>query len=258
MKLEAKWNSRHAWPCALAMVVLAEVMNRALQMAAHISISFAHWWIAHPNFIQGFLLISRSMLWLLFCFGFARVRSIRVFIQDTGLGQRPGLLGWSVAWIGVGIGLIAIYGTWTGRIPPNRLSRSFFYAGWASQVFFVAYAVLLGPFAEELAMRGFLYRAFRGSYGTVLSTTLVLCVHLYFHWGLLSRSLYTLACIESLEIVLCALRERKENTWNCVLCHAAYNAVQNSYWQIWLVGIFLLLPYCLSRTRQPLDKAPHE
>jgi len=98
-------------------------------------------------------------------------------------------------------------------------------------------------------MRGFLYRAFRGSYGRALSTALVICFHTYFHWGLVSRSLYTLVYLSLLQVLLCMTRERTGNVWNCILCHSAYNAAVGVNWATYFIGMILLFPFCVRSTQ---------
>ena len=148
------------------------------------------------------------------------------------------------------IGFLALYGTYKQWIPPDQLSRDFFYQGGVAKWFFIIYGVLVGPFSEEVVRRGFLYRAFRGSYKPLLSTVFVLCVHAYFHWGLISHSLYTFSCLLLVEALLCFIREWTGNVWNCVLCHAVYNATQGLPWYVYTVGLIFYLPYLYHKRKR--------
>jgi uncharacterized protein len=103
--------------------------------------------------------------------------------------------------------------------------------------------VLLTPFYEETVMRGFLYRAFRGSYGVLASAAFVLLVVAYFHWGLLSRPL-SFACIALGSLLLCGIREWTGSLWNCILFHAAYNATVTLRWPFYVFGLLAVLPLC--------------
>ena len=90
-------------------------------------------------------------------------------------------------------------------------------------------------------LRGFLYRAFRGSCGVLFSTALVLSVMIYFHWELVRESLATLLLLIAAGSTLCAIREYTQNTWNCVVFHAAYNATVIRQWPILILMVVVLL-----------------
>ena len=109
---------------------------------------------------------------------------------------------------------------------------------------YAACTVLLAPFYEEMVMRGFLYRSFRGSYAFLPSTGFVLLIVAYFHWGLLSPPL-SFACIAVGSILLCAIREWTGSLWNCILFHAAYNATVTLRWPFYVFGLLAVLPLCV-------------
>jgi membrane protease YdiL (CAAX protease family) len=97
--------------------------------------------------------------------------------------------------------------------------------------------ILIAPFFEEIVFRGFLYGAFRSSYGIVFSTVATMVISSYFHWGLFMISPFGMLCGTILGIFLCWVRERTGNTWVCILCHAAYNATVTRQWMLVLVAI---------------------
>lgn len=251
-----KWKARDGFVCALALIILSIITNELLRVTYLNNPSFTNWFKANEKFAQGVLLLIHSSLWVLTAFVLARIRSPRGFLDQVGLSSQPTLSGWFGAWIAIGICFLALYGVAKQWIPPNQFSRSFHYQGGITKWFFIWYAVLIAPFSEEVVMRGFLYRAFRGSYNIYLSVILVLCVHGYFHWGIIIQSFYTFMCLVLVEILLCAIREWTSSVWNCVLCHAAYNATQNLPWYLFSIGLILYLPYLyyVSRKRQVLDR----
>jgi membrane protease YdiL (CAAX protease family) len=119
-------------------------------------------------------------------------------------------------------------------------------------------AVLVAPCTEELLVRGFLYRAWRRSHGVLVSTCLVLCLHFVSHYSTVTRSVFVLLCLDAVEVTLCQIRERTKSTWNCVLCHSAYNAAQTPGWPSLLGQGMLLIPLFLFfwyRNRAPLNGA---
>jgi membrane protease YdiL (CAAX protease family) len=252
MNPENNWKPRNAWQCWLALVLLELVITIWLRTAQNNPAS-DNWLFTHEYTIQNALKIFRVGLWLSVAFWFSGAQSVRDFIQSTGLNQKPTLLGWWGAWIAIGITLIDHFGVLKGWTSPNRETRGFFSNGGEILVFYVIYVISAGPFFEEVVFRGFLYRAFRGSYGRFLSTVLIICMAAWFHWGAVIHSLWTPACLFSLWILLCVIRERTGSVWNCVLCHAAYNAAGTVAWPYYVVGMLLLLPYCKMK-RSVLEK----
>jgi membrane protease YdiL (CAAX protease family) len=242
-KQHIKWKPRDGFLCALALILLSYITNEILWYLYDNIPACADWLKAHSNLTQGALMLVQSSLSLLTVFLFARVRSIQNFFAQAGLINQPTLSGWFSAWVSIGIGFLALYGVTKQWIPPNHISRSFYYQGGAAKWFFIVYAVLIAPFCEEIVRRGFLYRAFRGSYKLPLSIFLILCFHAYFHWGIISHSFYTFGCLVLVEIWLCLIQEWTGNLWNCVLCHTIYNATQNLPWYVYSIGLILYLPY---------------
>jgi len=74
-------------------------------------------------------------------------------------------------------------------------------------------------------MRGFLYRAFRNTYGFVGATTFVLLVAGFTHMDVVFKSLWGLFFIMSGNVAFCYVREKSPSLWDCILCHVAYNGV---------------------------------
>ena len=244
-----KWKARDGFVCALALIILSFLTNQILWFAYENSPACADWLNAHSNLTQGALMLVESSLSLFAVLVFARTWPVRNLFTQVGLSYRPTLPGWFAACVVIGIGFLALYGSAKQWIPPNQLVRDFYFQGGTAKWFFIIYGVLVAPFSEEVVRRGFLYRAFRGSFKPIPSTFFVLCVHTYFHWGLISHSFYALSCLVLVEVLLCFIREWTGNVWNCVLCHAVYNATQCLPWYIYTTVLVLLLPYCVYRKR---------
>jgi membrane protease YdiL (CAAX protease family) len=232
------------------------ITNEVLWIADRNSHSFASLLYAHRNLTQAALLLTQGSLSLCIVFLFARIQSVHNFFNQVGMSHQPTLSGLFAACVAVGIGYLALYGVVKQWIPPNQLFRSFYYQGGWAKWFFIVDALLIAPFCEEVVRRGFLYRAFRGSYKPPSSICFVLCVHAYFHWGTISQSLCTFTCLVLVEIWLCLIQEWTGNLWNCVLCHAAYNATQNLPWYIYSIGLILywLYLYNISRKRRNVNR----
>lgn len=241
---ETKWRVGSAWQCTVALVIFEFVISLGIRVA-QVTPSTAQWVRGHEYSIQTCLKLLRALAWLALAYGFSRSRSARSFALRAGITDGPTLLGWCSAWVGVAIGLAALYAAHTGLTPRDRVVHGFYNQGGELLLFFVVFAILVSPFFEEVVLRGFLYSAFRGSYGRTLSTFIVLSVTSYFHWSTISGSLYSALCLTSLWIMLCLLRERAGTVWNCVLAHAAYNAAQTVTWPTYIAAMILVLPFCL-------------
>ena len=249
---ERTWRAGDAWICAVVLIVLSLCFNELLWSISRDSRVSANWLQSPAGTLV--LRLFRTAWWLLVVFLFTRARSAREFFGRSGLSLPPNLTGWSAAWIGVAIGWLDLYGVIKGWVPQSQISSSYYSQGGAMWWSYVAYVVLLGPFYEETVMRGFLYRAFRGSYGIVASIFFVLCVVAYFHWGLLSRPL-SFFCAVIGAVFLCVIRERTASLWNCVLFHVAYNATVTVQWWFYVFGLLAVLPLC---ARATFKKAPRE
>jgi membrane protease YdiL (CAAX protease family) len=240
------WKASDAWLCALVLIALQLCIDGWLRIGARLNPSFAHW--LSTVFSRGAFMVLDCVLWLLIAFWFARVQSVHQFLGRVGLRRRLTLSGWSAAWGAIAIGLLGRYAVAKGWAPPSQSFRAFWFGGAVARWFFILRIVLIVPVYEEIAMRGFLYRAFRGSYGRFISTALVLCVVTFFHWGLVSRAVLAFVCVESGAILLCVIRERTGNLWNCIVFHAAYNATGFLSWPVYVIGMILLFPYCSQPT----------
>ena len=238
-----KWTARNAWRCALALVILEFLISVGLRVA-QTNHSFSGWVRDNEYFILS-TKVFRAFAWLGLAYVLSRTPSLRSFMSGAGLSQHPTLLGWGAAWLGAAIGLIALYGASRGWTTPSRVVHSFYSRGGEPLLFFVLFVTSIGPFFEEVVLRGFLYVAFRGTYGRALSTFLVVAITSYFHWNSIHDSLCTAVCLISLWVLLCLLRERTGSVWNCVLVHAAYNASQTLTWPTYIGPLLLLLPICL-------------
>ena len=209
------------------------------------------WMFTHEYQVQGAFKVFHAGLWLFLACWFSNVRSLDDFVKRNGLSKQPDYRGWIVAWVVIGIALLDRYGVTKGWTSANTVTRGFFNSEGGVLLFYVIFVNSIGPFYEEVVMRGFLYKAFRNNYGKLISTSIVLLVAVYFHWSTVGHSLYTAACLVSLWIVLCALREWTGNTWSCILCHAIYNAVDSFSWPIYISAMIVLSPFCMLRSRTP-------
>ncbi len=243
------WKASQGYGCAILLVISAFVINEALRIAYGSNPTFAHWLAANSYAVEGALKILRGCLWLTIAYLFSGHWSVRCFLQKVGLRQRPTFTGWLLALAAIGMALLTLYRVSKGWTQSNQTAPGYYYRGESAWAFFVVYTIIVAPFYEEVVMRGFLYRAFRGSYGPFLSIIPVLCVQTYFHWGLVSRDFIALVLLISFGIAVCVIRERTGSVWNCILFHAAYNATVIREWPICLFGMISVLLFCAFKSK---------
>jgi membrane protease YdiL (CAAX protease family) len=240
---QAQWKGRGAWFCVLALVTCQFFLHLFLRLGARASPGFSQWLGTVPG--SAFAVVLQAGLFLPLVFWFSRVPVIPDFIARAGLKQGVNRFGWCAAWLALGLALIDGYGHSRGLTASSEQPHPLKYMSIGAASWFFLKSVLIVPFYEETVTRGFLYRAFRGSYGALASTIATLCFSAYFHWSSMSRSLFTAACLGSLWVLLCIVRERTGSLWGCFLGHAVYNslAAPPHLWFPAVAVMVLLLPF---------------
>lgn len=239
---ESVWTATDAWVCVLSLIAAVFGIRGLLWIGAQADPAVARWFGTF-YFRAGFRLFMVGLL-VVFAFWCSRARSIREFLSNAGLRGRPSLFGWWSAWLAIGISLLEVYGIARGWAPRDEHYRAFYNKGGEGLSFLAVWGVVLVPFSEEVLMRGFLYRAFRRSYGKSLSTFLILSLDTFSHWSHVSHSIFVFACMALGIILLCQLLERTGNLWNCVIFHAAHDATGFLHWQFSVIGVILFFPIC--------------
>ncbi len=84
--------------------------------------------------------------------------------------------------------------------------------------------IVVAPFAEELFFRGFLYQAFRNSFGVLpgalLSAVIFGAIHLEF---------FKLVQLAILGVILALLFEKTKSLWSPIMLHALNNTLAYIY-----------------------------
>ncbi|HUE37486.1 MAG TPA: CPBP family intramembrane glutamic endopeptidase, partial [Candidatus Acidoferrum sp.] len=91
-------------------------------------------------------------------------------------------------------------------------------------ILFIAPLLIFAPFFEECLYRGFLYKAFRGSYSMGTSVTLIIAWTCSTHWGYYYHSLPNALALSVFAVFLCYLREKSRSLWDCIIFHFIFNA----------------------------------
>jgi membrane protease YdiL (CAAX protease family) len=216
-----QWSARDAWKC-LGMVLVFEIVlpfvNRALK-------------VQFPDYFGGgigyFLRnILHYSICLLVAAYFARTESLTSFWKGFGLDRKPS----NYVWFAVVMALIIrffghfmlIHG-WGKGVFHHDLN-SFRSTLGIERYFFLAPSLILAPLFEESIYRGFVYKAFRGSYSIVVGMALIVAWTAITHWAQYSKSLLAAFDLSVLTIVQCYLRDKSDSLWDCIFCHFAFNA----------------------------------
>lgn len=216
-----QWTAKDAWKCIGIMVVVGFILL-SLDLALY---SY------FPRFGRGgFGFFCRSLLhnstYLLIAAYFARTETLRSFWQAFGLNRRPSDYVW--------FGLVCIL---TLRLFSHLMLTSgtgkgvwlhdvywFTATTGAERYFYLVPLALLAPLFEEPIYRGFLYKAFRGSFGIGVSTALIVAWTAFTHWQYYSHSFLAAVVLSIWAVIQCHLREKSDSLWDCIICHMVFNA----------------------------------
>lgn len=172
-----------------------------------------------------FLLQGFSQLFTLLVLWLVIVKLYRSKLTAIGLGKfNPGLLGWSVlafpAYLVISTALSSVFAAVfnidltehqdIGYTDPN---------GYELALIFVA-LVVLAPLVEEILFRGFLFSAFRRTFGFWIGAIGVSLLFAIAH-GQANVGIDVFV----LSMFLCYLREKTDNLWPAVALHSLKNLV---------------------------------
>jgi membrane protease YdiL (CAAX protease family) len=176
--------------------------------------------------------VMQGALWLCIAYRFSRASSLRRFLSAVDLGRRPSLIGWFVAWAVIALECITArltIGRWTWRH--------------SSEAFLLVLLPALSATYEEIVTRGFLYRAFRRSYGPFLSTSVIVGFSGILHMFAFNSAISVVGFVIAW-ILFCLVREYSLSLWDCVLGHAVNNAVAKGDWVLCWAEMSLFLLFC--------------
>jgi membrane protease YdiL (CAAX protease family) len=219
-----QWSARDAWKCLGMLLVFGVVLGPVVFVPGLLFPGFHRW---HGS---GFGFFSVSILHyaigLLTAAYFARTETLASFWKGFGLDRKPSDYFWfgvTMALIIRGFGHFMLIHGW-GKGLTNYDIVAFKNAAGPERYFFLAPLLFLAPLFEESINRGFLYKAFRGSYSMGISMVLIVAWTAYTHWSQYSHSLLAAFDLSMLTMVQCYLREKSDSLWDCILCHFAFNA----------------------------------
>lgn len=219
-----KWSSADAWKY-LGLIVVFEFVIGTIISALKINFpDFRRW--CFGGFSYFFIDVSYFAIYVFTAAYFARTVTLASFSMGMGLNRKISkyaLLGLAAAIALNFFGALMITHKW-GTGVHNHDVMAFKHTSGVEKYFFLIPTLLLAPIFEELTNRGFLYKAFRGSYPLGFSMTLIMMWTAATHWSQYSHSLLAAFILSLLTLVQCYIREKSGSLWDCIVCHFAFNA----------------------------------
>lgn len=218
---EYQWRARDAWKC-IGIIICFSFIVAAVDLIVHM--------ISPVFYRSGYGYASGALMELgidlLVAAYFARTETLATFWKGFGLARRPT----HYVWFGIVMALMIRFVShfelvhrW-GVGVHNYEITAFRNTLGVERFFFVFPVIFFAPLLEESVNRGFLYKAFRGSYSVPISMALIVGWTCFTHWSQYSRSWIAVVDLSGLTLVQCYLREKSRSLWDCILCHFAFNA----------------------------------
>lgn len=219
-----QWTERDAWKF-IGMIVVFEFLMGTVIFALQQSFPSFHR-LRSTGFGYFFMEALYFAIYVLTAVYFARTETLATFLEGFGFVRKPS----RYVWFGVIMALslqffshfVLIHGWGNGVSHYDVLA--FKRTVGFERYFFLLPPLLLAPIFEEVTNRGFLYKAFRGSYSFGSSIALIMAWTAITHWSQYSHSLLAVFELTLLTLIQCYMREKSCSLWDCIICHFAFNA----------------------------------
>lgn len=216
-----RWSAKDAWKCIGMLIVFSVVSYATYRIPP---LLFPKFWRSGSGWLSSsFFHYSISLLVAAY---FARTETFASFCKGFGLDKKPT----GYVWIGIAAALLTrMFGhfmhvlRWDKGGFPSYDVLLFKHSAGFQRYFFLVPLVILAPLFEEAVYRGFLFKAFRGSYSFLASTILIIAWTTHTHWQQYSHSWTAAFDISLLTAVQCYLREKSGSLWDSILCHSTFN-----------------------------------
>jgi membrane protease YdiL (CAAX protease family) len=220
---ENLWTAKDAWKCLGVFILFVFIILEIWKGIGIVVPPFRYFSLSGMgNFV--FDIVHYSVLLLIVLY-FARTDTWQSFLKAFGLANPPSPYTWfaiAMTLVIRTVGYLVITSGLSRGVTGTHLWSSAHSVG-LERLLYLAPA-LIAPFPEEIYMRGFFYRAFRGSYSVIASTLLILAITAGTHWNQVYHSWIAAVDIGALAILQCFLRERTGSLWDCIICHFVFNA----------------------------------
>jgi membrane protease YdiL (CAAX protease family) len=218
---EYQWRARDAWKCIGIIFVLGFFLAAlTYSVSSHFPFFYRNGIGYASSRLFGYTVILMVTAY------FARTETFAAFLSAFRLDRKPT----HHVWFGIVMAVILRFlgyimmvhrqgnGIHDYNITLFRNNVGF------ERFFFLFPLIFFAPLFEEPIYRGFLYKAFRGSYSVAVSTGLIIGWVCFTHWSQYSHSWVAAVDLSALTVVQCYLREKSNSLWDCILCHFVFNA----------------------------------
>jgi membrane protease YdiL (CAAX protease family) len=219
---EKQWSAKDAWKCLGMLLVFGIVEYFILRALDRAIPGFSYWHRSGYGFFC-VVILSTATNWLTAAY-FSRVETLKTLWKGLGLDRKPS----EYVWMGIVCALALRFAShtivalgWAKGYTTHNVLAAWHANGFEKLLYLLP--ILLAPFIEEPVNRGFLYKAFRGSYGMQTSVVLIVAWTAWTHWSQYSHSWTAVVSLSLLTVVQCYLREKSGSLWDCILCHLAFN-----------------------------------
>lgn len=156
---------------------------------------------------------------------FARTDTWETFREACGLNKRPSQYVWFGVTFAFCLCLLSHFLRALGWVQGHSSHEMRAFANtYGPERYLYLFGGLAAAFAEEPVYRGFLYKAFRGSYSMLASVMLVVAYTAITHWNQYQYMGWAVISLSAITVVQCYLREKSGSLWDTILCHLVFNA----------------------------------
>jgi membrane protease YdiL (CAAX protease family) len=216
-----QWSARDAWKglgsifllsFIAALILIVIIRAQGITFSAYQSNAYGY-------FFLGVFIYTLELFPVIY---FARTRTFNAFLN--GFGFNYGIS--KYVWFGV---IAALLIRFTGHFygyahTSDSAITSFKSTAGFEKFLFIIPMLVFAPIIEETIDRGFLYKAFRGSYSIEVCMSIMVAWTIITHVGECFHAPSVIVRLSALTIVQCYLREKSGSLWDCIICHFIFDA----------------------------------
>lgn len=253
---ETASDDHQGWPwwrpfaCISLLVVASLSVNYGMRSVTHFE-SISAWAGRNASYVNIAVKMLHYCVWLSAAYLLSPNKPVYLFLHSVDLYKRFHLHACYYSLLAVLFVLGEFYITSLGAGFEDLSVKKYLQRGEISWMLYVISTTAIGPFVEEVVIRGFIYRQLRKTCSLSLSIGIVLSVTLYFHWQLVASSSIAGVFLIFGGIILCIIREKTTSLWNCILFHSVHNASAIHQWSLIVLVLGILAIFARdSRDRQ--------
>jgi membrane protease YdiL (CAAX protease family) len=220
---EYQWRAKDAWKCIGIIILLTGFI-----LPAAVLFLRPHFLSHHASGVERiFFSVTYYSVYMVAACCFARTETLAAVARAFGLDRKPT----NLVWFGLAMTLAIRFVThlmlmlhW-GRGAYNYDLDAFRNTIGSQRLLFLIPPVIFAPIFEEIVERGFLYRAFRGSFSVAVSVLIMLAWVLFAHAQYSFRSWIAAVYLSAFAVIQCYVREKSASLWDCIICHSVGNAI---------------------------------